>query len=92
VTENAPVSWPADTVKETVVVAPTGGTLVVVEVEGLVDVDGADDPVVVVGGLTAWFRALEHAVATIARAIRATPEAVLPFMTELTGLRGWTEA
>jgi len=52
------VSWPAPTVKETAVVAPTTGVLVDVEVEGAVagaaDVEGDDDVVVVVGSCAAW--------------------------------------
>jgi hypothetical protein len=81
------VSCPARTVNGTVVVAPAAGTLVVVEVEAVAEVVGADDPVVVVGAGTAWCRALEQLVATIATATRITPVVVLLFVTKRIGRR-----
>jgi hypothetical protein len=82
------VSWPAGTVKETAVVAPTTGVLVVVEVEGAVeDVVGTDDSVVAVGAFTAWFRPPEQLVAATARATRTTPVVALIFMSERIGRR-----
>jgi hypothetical protein len=78
-------------VNETVVAAPAtaGGTLVVVEaeegVEGVTDVEGADDALVVVRTLAAWCRALEQPVATITTATRTSPVVVLPVMNERSG-------
>jgi hypothetical protein len=71
------VSWPVGTVNETVVVAPTTGTLVTGEVEGVVGVEGADDPDVVVGAFAVGWRPLEQLLATIATATRTIPVVAL---------------
>jgi hypothetical protein len=77
------VCWPARTVKGTVVVAPATATLVV-EVEAMAEVVGADDPVVVGRTFASWCGAREQLATTIATATRATPVVVLPFVTERT--------
>ena len=61
-----------------------------VEVEGIA-VEGAGDPVVVVAPLAAWCGAPEHAVAATARATRANPVVLRPFITERVDFRGWPE-
>jgi hypothetical protein len=71
------VSWPTGTVKATVVVAPTTGTLVEGEVDVVVGVEGADDPDVVLGAFAAEWRALEQLLATIATAARTIPVVAL---------------
>jgi hypothetical protein len=71
------VPWPVGTLKERVVVAPTTGTLVPVEGEVVLVVEGADDPDVVVGAFAAGWRALAQLLATIATATTTIPVVAL---------------
>jgi hypothetical protein len=66
-----------------VLVAPASGALVVVEAEEADE--GTDGALVVVRGPTSWCRALEQLVATIARASRTSPVAILLGVNERIG-------